>query len=74
MATVPDLSGNSPLDKTLVKYNREVAGNPNETGPLTPEFSGEIVHDTTNDMLWQAQDTSSNSWVAKSDATQDVVT
>ena len=64
MATVMNKADpGAALDKALTKYNRENAGNPN--GSLTPQFSGEIVLDTTYQVLWQAQDTSNNSWVLK---------
>lgn len=61
MATVPDKAGIGTLDKSLVKHNRTTDADPN--GTLTPEFSGEIVLDTTNKVLWQAQGTENNTWV-----------
>ena len=67
MAIVANLDGGKVsgadrfVDKPLTTYNRENAGTPN--GSLTPEFVGEVVLDTTNARLWQAQDLSNNSWV-----------
>lgn len=61
MATVPDKAGVGTLDKTLVKHNRTNAGSP--AGVLTPQYSGEIVLDTTNNVLWQAQGLANDTWV-----------
>lgn len=61
MAIVADRAGVGTLDKPLTKHNRENAGNPN--GVLTPQYSGEIILDTTNAVLYQAQDLSNDSWV-----------
>ena len=62
MATVVDRAGQAPtLDKTLVDPNRFNAGDPN--GVLTPQFSGEIILDTTNKKLWQAQTLNNAHWV-----------
>ncbi len=62
MATTPDLSGNSPVglgtDPKLNKPTRSNAGTP--VGSLTPAFSGEIVLDTTNRVLWRGTGTSAN--------------
>lgn len=63
MAIVQDLGNPEQApDKPLTTYNRENAGEPN--GSLTPEFSGEIVLDTTNNCLWKAMDLTNDSWVA----------
>ncbi|MCI0557525.1 MAG: hypothetical protein MN733_03440 [Nitrososphaera sp.] len=51
----------TPLDKPLTKHNRTNAGDPN--GSLTPQYSGEIVLDTTNKKLWQAQTLLNTDWV-----------
>jgi hypothetical protein len=61
MATVPDLSGNNPVDRSFVNYNRVSAGEPN--GSLVPVFAGEIVLDTTNNALWKAMGITNNTWV-----------
>ena len=62
MARVADISGVNPTDKSFVHYNRTNAGEPN--GSLTPEFAGEIVLDTTGNVLWKAMGTTNNTWVA----------
>jgi len=65
MAIVADLSGNAgTLDYSLVKPNRQNAGNPN--GSVTPLFSGEIIYDGTNDDTWQALDKTNAMWVLNS--------
>lgn len=61
MARVADLSGVNPTDKPFDTYNRTNAGDPN--GSLTPQYSGEIVLDTTNSQLWYAAGTANNTWV-----------
>ena len=64
MATVANLgdAGDfSVIDPPLTKQNRSNAGDPN--GSLTPIFSGEIVLDTTNKKLWQAQTLLNSGWV-----------
>lgn len=72
MATVRDLADETSFtDKSLVEPSIENAGNPN--GSVTPEFSGQILLDTTNNMLWRATDLSNDSWVAHTSVTQDVV-
>lgn len=63
MAIVRDLSNNNPTDKSFNFQNRTNAGEPNVT-PLTPQYAGEIVLDTTNNCLWKALSTTNNSWVA----------
>lgn len=65
MATVVDVSGNNPIDTNHVddklehptRYN---AGDP--TGSLTPAFSGELVMDTTNEILYRADGLTNTSW------------
>lgn len=61
MAITADLSGNNPTDKSFNNYNRSNAGEPN--GSLTPQYAGEIVLDTTNNMLWKAVGTANTAWV-----------
>lgn len=51
----------SVLDKPLTSYNRTNGGDP--SGSLTPEYNGEIVLDTTNKKLWQAQGVANTTWV-----------
>lgn len=62
MAIVRNGDGQGPTDKSFTSYNRTNAGEPN--GTLTPQFSGEIVLDTTNNALWKAEGLASNTWVA----------
>lgn len=62
MAIVADLSGNSPIDKSFVTFNRRNAGTPNAA--LTPLYVGEIVLDTTNHALWKAEALTNNDWIA----------
>jgi hypothetical protein len=65
MATVRDLSGNSPIgsdvDNKLEEVNVYNAGDP--TGSVTPNFSGELLFDTTNEIKYKAEGTTSTSWV-----------
>lgn len=67
MATVADLAGIGTLDPPLTKQNRTNAGDPN--GTLTPQFSGEIILDTTGKKLWQAQTLLNSGWVEFAAAT-----
>jgi hypothetical protein len=66
MATVANLGfigdPTFPVDKPLCLQNRTNAGEPN--GSITPQFSGEIVLDTTNNNLWKAVGIANNTWVA----------
>lgn len=62
MAIVADLSTNNPTDKSFTHPNRTNAGEPNAS--LTPQYAGEIVLDTTNNLLWKAITTTNTSWVA----------
>jgi len=64
MAVVADKSVNNPTDVKWTSASRNVAGDPNTTGPLTPAFAGEIVDDTTNHALWKATGITNTSWVA----------
>lgn len=62
MAIVPNLAEpGGPIDLKYSSYSRESAGTPNAS--LTPAFTGEIVLDTTNAVLWQAKDLTNDSWV-----------
>ena len=64
MAIVADKSGNGPVtgnDYTSEKANRNNAGTP--SGSLTPLFSGELVYDTTNGVMYRGTNTAANtSW------------
>lgn len=64
MATVIDTSGNSPIgndtDNPLTKQNTLNAGDP--VGAVTPNFVGEILHDTTNNVMYRAVGTTNNDW------------
>lgn len=63
MATVKNLNNVNPIvDPEYCTYNRTNAGEPN--GSLTPEFVGELVLDTTNNILWKALSSANSSWVA----------
>lgn len=74
MAIVADLSGNSPVsfqmakaaaardtDYKLESVNRTRAGTP--IGNFTPQYSGEMVRDSTNRLLWVAVGTTNADWV-----------
>lgn len=60
MATVADKSGNTPLDKKYSDYNRTNAGTP--VGALVPEYTNEVVLDTTNTQLWRAIGPTNADW------------
>ena len=62
MATVADRSGVNPIYGSFVNANRNNAGEPN--GSLTPQYAGEIVLDTTNNVLWKSLTLANSSWVA----------
>jgi hypothetical protein len=62
MAIVPDRAGVTELDKPWTTFNRKNAGEPN--GTLVPQYSGEIVMDTTNNVLWKAMAPTNDCWVA----------
>lgn len=62
MAIVVDRSGNNPLDEPWTTFNRKIAGEPN--GAAVPLYAGEIVMDTTNNVLWKAMSTTNDCWVA----------
>jgi len=56
------VAGTSPLDKPWTTFNRKNAGEPN--GILVPQYAGELVMDTTNNVLWKAMAPTSDCWVA----------
>ena len=65
MAFVKDLSGNNPVsaghtDSELGSVSRNLAATP--IGATTPNFSGEIVVDTTNEQAYRATGTTSADW------------
>jgi len=60
MAIVADLSGIATLDKPLTTENRSNAGTP--LASVTPQFAGEIILDTTNGKLYQAQTLLNSGW------------
>ena len=62
MAIVHNRSGNSPLDVPWTTFNRKVTAEPNAA--TVPLYSGEIVIDTTNNVLWKAMSTTNDCWVA----------
>lgn len=64
MATVVDKSGNSRLDKPLSAPNRKNAGTP--VNSLVPQYSGEMVLDTTNGTLYYATDLTTTGWAIAS--------
>ena len=49
-------------DPSYTTYTRTNAGEPN--GSVTPEFVGELVLDTTNNILWKSLSLTNSSWVA----------
>lgn len=63
MATVAN-KGNptEPIDPEYCTYNRTNAGEPN--GSVTPQFVGEMILDTTNNILWKSLSSANSSWVA----------
>lgn len=54
----PDIS----TDPSYCTYTRTNAGEPN--GSVTPAFVGEMVLDTTNNILWKSLSAANTSWVA----------
>lgn len=63
MAIVVNLANTSiPADKPWDSYNRTNVGEPNPA--VTPQYSGEIILDTTNNNLWKAVGVAANTWVA----------
>jgi hypothetical protein len=64
MAIVADKSGNTPTDKPHDSPNRKIAGSP--VGVTTPQYSGEIVLDTTTGSTWYATDLTTTGWVSAS--------
>jgi hypothetical protein len=51
-----------PLDPSYSTYTRTNAGEPN--GGVTPAFVGEMILDTTNNILWKSLSAANSSWVA----------
>lgn len=64
MATVADLSGNSPfvVDKKLTTITRFVTVDPYAV--TTPAFVGELVHDTNSNTSYRATTILNTGWVA----------
>lgn len=64
MATVKDLSGNSPIgdatDNSYDSVQRNNAGSP--VGAVTPAYVGELIFDTTNRVLFRAHGTANTEW------------
>jgi hypothetical protein len=63
MATVvnngyPDRTDGARLDRSFCIPNRNNAGTP--VGALTPQFSGELVLDTTNGIVYKGMGTTAN--------------
>lgn len=66
MAIVADKAGAAALgvggiDRPYSTYRRSNAGEPN--GSVTPAYAGEIVLDTTNNVLWKALNVTNSGWV-----------
>lgn len=61
MATVANKARVESLDNPWCSQNRTNAGDPN--GSLTPSYVGELVLDTTNKKMWQAQTSANTGWV-----------
>lgn len=51
-----------PIDPTYCGANRTNAGEPN--GTITPVYAGEMILDTTNNILWKSLSLANSSWVA----------
>jgi hypothetical protein len=68
MATVPDKSGNTRLDKKYSHPNRNNAGTP--IGALVPAYPNELVLDTTNFLLWRAIGTTNANWIPVGESLQ----
>lgn len=49
-------------DLAYNSYNRTNAGEPNAS--ITPLFVGEMILDTTNNILWKSLSMANSSWVA----------
>jgi hypothetical protein len=64
MATVPDKSGNTKLDKKLSSPNRFVAASP--VGTLVPMYAGEMVLDSTTGTIYYALGLTNSSWALAS--------
>lgn len=67
MAIVRDLSGvtfsdGRDKDRPLSTVNRNVSANP--TATTLPQYTGEIVQDTTSGQLWQAGNLTNTGWIA----------
>jgi len=62
MAIVPDRAGITQLDVPWTTWNRKIAAEPN--GSVLPQYAGEIVIDTTNNVLWKAMGVTNDVWVA----------
>jgi len=63
MAIVANLGrGDEPIDPSYTTYTRTNAGEPN--GSVTPAFVGEMILDTTNNILWKSLSEANSSWVA----------
>lgn len=64
MAIVADRSGNTlaptGVDRPYTTPNRKNAGSP--VGSLTPQYSGEVVLDSTTGDLWFATDLTNTGW------------
>lgn len=67
MAIVADLSGLSfrdarSVDRPLSTVNRWLSANP--TGTTTPQYTGELVQDSSTGQLWQAGNLTNTGWIA----------
>lgn len=64
MAIVKDASGNSPIgektDNELDRQNVVNAGDP--VGSVTPNYVGELLHDTTNNVMYRAIGSANTDW------------
>lgn len=67
MATVINRDGGgikgvpSGVDRHFARANRNNAGSP--VGSVVPQYTGEIVLDTTNRVLWIATGTANTNWM-----------
>lgn len=61
MATVPDLSGNTPTDNKLAAPNRLINGSP--IGAILPAYPGERVLDIVNGNAWRSVGPTNSEWI-----------
>jgi hypothetical protein len=60
MATVVNRAAIAPVDKKLASTNRKIAFSP--LGVTTPQYTGELILDTSTGTLWFASDNTVTGW------------